>query len=796
MLRDAARWVANLRLRWGRYSLRTVTSQLVVLAYVMGGCHTTPRTDALLPDVLSLDVADSAVGPSAPPEAYESVNPFIGTGGTSFGSGNCHPGATLPFAMVQAGPDTTIPTGVAAFNHATGYHADDTHVLGFSHNRLSGVSTPDLGAVLVTPGTADPAALVDPAARTYPFSHQNEHAEPGYYAVTLDSPDVVMEVTTTTRAAHHRYRFGGSGPARLVLDVGHAHLETEVPASHVEFIGPDRVEGWVEHRGRFSADAVGGFRTYFAAVVSPLPTSWGTFADGTYTNSAAVADGARVGTIVSFDAREVTVRLALSYVDAAGARANLDAELPAGADFDATRAAARATWQAQLNRVRFEGGTARARTIFATALYRSFVAPNVHGDVDGRYRGVDGAVHTAVGHVQHHFFSLWDTYRTTHPLFSLVDPLRQRDLMRSLLTMGDDAGGYLPRWTAGHASTAVTLGASADIALAESVLKGLDVPGNHTLDLILASAEAPVPSGVPVPGREGVESYVSLGYVAADKASQSVSRTLEYAIADAAIAKLAAKLGRPDVAARFLPRGQSYAALFDAETRVFRGKNADGSFVAPFDPAAYQGGNLYYGGNGAQYAWLAPHDPVGLVALFGEPEAAATALDAFFQQGRDDVELFGFSTLLPPSGYTQHNEPDIHAAYLFLAAGRPDLTQKWLRWVAEQRYGDGADGIVGNEDSGGLSAWLVWTSIGLYPAPGQDWYYVGRPLFDRVVIAQAAGPLTITTTGSGPYVAGVTLNGVALAHPWVRHGDLTGGATLEFKLAESPGKWGGDFGVP
>ena len=753
--------------------------------------HSSPL---LLVAVLSL----SGCGPreAEPADAFALVDPFIGTGGAGFGSANCHPGATLPFGMVQVGPDTTRVGGVSDFDHAAGYHRADRQLLGFSHSRLSGVSTPDLGAVLITPGTLEPRALVPLDARTLPFAGVEERAEPGFYSVQLKAPAVLAELTATSRAAHHRYHFADGLPARLVFDVGYGITSTGVAAAHVEVVAPDRIEGWVEHRGRFSSQAVGGHKTFFSAVVSPVPTSWGTFKGETYDDAVPTRDGQKVGAVLTFDAPEVTVRLALSYVGVAGARGNLDAELPAGARFEDTRTAAAAAWRAQLSRLRFAGGDARTQQILATALYRAALAPNLHADVDGAYPGLDGAVRVATGHRQHHFFSLWDTSRTVHPLLSLIDPRRQRELADSLLQMGDDAGGALPRWTAGHASTSVTLGAPADVMLADSVLTGAGPPADRVLDLILASAEAPVPAGRPVPGREGVASYVRRGWVPADEESRSVSRTLEYAIADAAITRLARHVGRADVAARFAPRARSYAALFDPATRAFRGRNADGTFVARLDPLVYEEQGLYYGGNAAQYAWLAPHDPSGLLGLFGPPEAAADELERLFARGRQERERDPLSGLLPSSGYTQQNEHALHAAFLFLAAGRPERTQTWVQWIAATQYGTGADGLPGNEDAGALSAWFVWAAMGLYPNPGQGWYWLGVPLVDRLEVTRPDGALVISRRGEGPFVHDVTLDGERLPHPWVTHARLARGRALVFTMGETPGAFGRDFGRP
>jgi predicted alpha-1,2-mannosidase len=423
------------------------------------------------------------------------------------------------------------------------------------------------------------------------------------------------------------------------------------------------------------------------------------------------------------------------------------------------------------------------------------VVPSQVGDVDGRYRGYDNAVHTA-SFDYHTNFSMWDTYRTVHPLLDLVRRDRQRDLSRSLVQMARE-GGYYPRWSMGHGYPNITAGSPADIVVAESYLRGVDGfdPG-EALDLMLKEIDHPPPAGHPHSGREGLASYLAHGYVPVGTVVPGVGprvvvRTLEYNIADAAIANLAKAIGRTADAARASGWAHSFTTLWDPTTNVFRGKNADGSWFAPFDQFN-DNGDLYYGANALQYSWLVPQDPLGLVALHGSPQAFVEHLSSFFQLAK-----LAFDAGQRSKYYTHENEPDIHAMYLFLAAGRPDLTQKWVEWATTQFYAATRDGLPGNEDAGALSAWYVLSAIGLYPVTSTDIWLVGRPEFTRMVLTVAGGNLVIEAPDASPakpYVRSVTWNGVPLAHPWMHHADLAAGGTLHFEMSDAPQTWGTSFG--
>ena len=757
-----------------------------------------PPVDAADVDVDADPAAPDAAPADAGPRYTELVDPFIGTGGPTKNI-NCFPGAVLPWGMVSVGPETTPSTGSPPTgNHSTGYLAEDDLIQGFTHTRLQGTSTPDLGNVLLVPAVGEVASLISEPGYRSAYDKASERAEPGYYAVTLTKPHVRAELTATRRAALHAYTFEAApadGKGRVVLDLGRAMVNVPVVDASLAVNGAV-IEGFTQPSGRFSGPSKGGLRVYYSIRFDPAPVEVATWSGGSVDGSTS-RTGNKIGAVTTFAADAGTVvhaRVGISYVDVDGARKNRESELPS-IDFAATRQAASDAWEHELESVRFEGGTDAERTILATSLYHSFVVPTQVTDVDGRYRGYDNAIHTA-SFDYHTNFSMWDTYRTVHPLLSLVRRDRQRDLTRSLIQMARE-GGYYPRWSMGHGYPNITAGSPAAIVVGESILRGVDgFDAGEALDLMLKEIDAPPPAGHRHSGREGLAHYLAHGYVPIGTQVPGVGprvvvRTLEYNIADAAIANLARALGRDADAERAGAWAGSYTTLWDADTAVFRGKHANGAWSSPFDEFTDHG-DLYYGANALQYAWLVPHDLPGLVALHGSAETMVARLSRFFEEA-----AAAFAAGQRSKFYTHENEPDIHAMYLFLAAGRPDLTQRWVSWASTQFYSAARDGLPGNEDAGTLSAWYVLSAIGLYPVTSTDVWLIGRPQFPRVTLSMAGGPLVIEAPGASPerpYVHGVSLNGRPLAHPWLRHAELAGGGVLRFEMSDQPGSWGTSFG--
>jgi predicted alpha-1,2-mannosidase len=768
-----------------------------------GGAPVPGDADATLADVAGDADTDGEVAPG--PRTVDLVDPRIGTGGRGWWAGNAFVGAVAPFGMVQAGPDATSSQGGFPWNHCSGYHADDDTITAFSHTHLHATGIPDGGAIGFMPvaGSMTPErAKVDGYASR--FDHATEVARPGYYAVTLDDQGIRVELTATDVAAHHRYTpLGPSAPQRItvVVDVAHTLLIGLVKDGAIEVdAGTGEVAARALLQGEFSA-TYGGMTTWVSARFDRPPVAWGTWSPAGLAPSVASQAGPRTGAWLEFDVSDggpLEVQVGVSFVDAQGAKANRVADLPAW-DFDATAASAADRWEAALSKVRFEGGTDEQRTIMATALYHALLMPSRFTDADGRYTGFDLKVHDAGDRLYYSSFSLWDTYRTLHSWLDLVEPERQRDMVQSLVRMYEQ-GGCIPRWPYGVGESSVMIGTPADMVIAESHLKGItgfDV--DKAYEGMRKMATEAMPDGSLCQGRNGFAEWASLGYVATDRADQAVSRTLEYAIADFAVSNLAAALGHADDASLFAGRAGNWKNLWSDKLKLFVPRRADGTLVEDIDPLnAFEigGDRPYTEGDAIQYRWLVPHDMAGLRDAFGSAEAMLAALSEFFDNAvpeqaaifsepHDDV----WWMTNPPKWYWHGNEPDIHAAYMFLEAGRPDLTHKWVRWIADTLYTTAPDGIPGNDDCGTLSAWWIFSSLGFYPVPGSDRYLVGTPFFPRAEVDLAGGTLVVeapAVSATNIHVQSVTIDGKPLAEPWFRHADIAGGALLRFEMGPAP----------
>ncbi len=659
----------------------------------------------------------------------DDVDVFTGTDSLGFGVGSAFPGPALPFGMARPGPDTRGETSTLWSLHCSGYRWTDPYIAGFSAMRLHGTGVPDYGVVALQPvvGWESPKRTQQDYQLLKDF--EAEQASPGEYAVDLltEGGPTTVELTATPRAAHHRYTLptDATSDAGIVIDVAHVLPDMTFHDGELLDASGDGTqwEGRVAFSGAYSGRH-GGETAWFVVRFNRPPLSSETWRPGDEG-----LEGDLLGAFLRFDPAEpVEAQVALSYVDLEGARANLDAEMPSF-DFDGTRAAARDAWDEALSAFAVAGGDPAARTNFATAAYHALLMPTLFTDVDGRYRGFDGAIHTAEGWTYYTDFSLWDTYRTLHPLMNIVEPDRQVDFMKSLLTMGEQGpSGRVPQWPLGTGYTNGMVGDPAHIAVADAVIRGL---GPDVLDpqavldqLVEASA---------LRGRW--DEWDPKGWLAADEGDQSVAVTLEYAWADAALAELAEFVGDPRAEA-LRARSQGWRELFDPESAFVRPRNADGSWVEPFDPLL--NGPEYVEGNAWQYTWMAPHDSDALIELHGGAQPFVDKLEEFFLGALDDPE-FSF----PGTHYWHGNEPSIHAAYLFALAGRPDLTREWSRWIEDTRYFPGPDGLAGNDDAGTLAAWYVLSAAGIYPIAGTPTYVIGAPRFEAVRLGRGETAVTV-----------------------------------------------------
>ena len=751
----------------------------------------------------SMSRADTAAAPGSPAAA---VNVFIGTGG----DGHTFPGAARPFGMIQLSPDTQVRPFRQSYPWAAGYRYEDDSILGFSHTHFSGSGHSDLGDVLLMPYSGE--TKLEPGYPERPFSgyrsrfsHKDERAEPGYYAVKLLDNEVDVELTASERVGLHRYRYAAGAPAKVILDLRSSIYDYKAKNlwSRLRVRDDKLITGMRETRGWAA-----GRQLYFAIAFSQPLTGRALRnmeTDIEYKGFASPGSGpnadpnlkpfvegkALVGALefgVPADGK-LLVKVAISAVSEEGAIANL-AEMP-GWDFDAERASASAAWNQALGAVAIEAA-APMKTMVYTALYHSMLAPGLFMDRDGRYRGPDNEVHQADGFRFHSTFSLWDTYRALHPLLTLIQPeQRNVDFVRSLIASQKASPyGILPVWQYHGLETWCMIGYHAVPVIADAYMKGMKgFDAEEALKAMTSSAEYG-PYG-------GLQHYMKLGYVPIDLEPEAASKTVEYAFDDWAIARMAEKMGKKDVAARYYKRALNYRNSFDTKTGFLRAKKSDGKFREPFDPVRSNFGSDYTEGSAWQYSWYSPHDNAGLIKMLGGDAGLQNKIDMMFDAKVDDNVYAHMEDISGLIGHYAHgNEPSHHVAYLYNYAGAPWKTQQRLTQVVASQYNATPQGLSGNDDLGQMSAWLAFTALGFYPvAPGSNEYVIGRPFLDKAVMNLPNGKtFTIRAVGmsaDNAYVAGVTLNGKPLAQTFLRHEQIMAGGELVFTMDKAPNKaWG------
>ncbi len=728
-----------------------------------------------------------------PGELLSQVDPFIGTGGVPYLCAYNSPAATTPFGMVRLGPDTASMLMDIPGLNSSGYYYGDNKIIGFSHNRLLGADAHDGGNFRIFPTIESLVEEKRSMDRFTKFSHREEVAFPGYYAVRLPSEKVLVELTATPRVGIHRYTFSSPEDPHLILDItsslGDARTEGGkvriLPASH-------EIEGSVKNFGSFSG-RYGGLEVFFVAQFTHPFKETRTSEQTESIPGRIESGGDQVRAEVTFanDGAEtqIEVRLALSHVSIENARQNLKVEAE-GKSFEALVEAAREAWEEKMSLISIEGGTERERRIFYTALYRSFQMPTLFNDVNGEYLGFDRQVHTAEGFQYYTDFSLWDTFRTVHPLFNLIAAKDQRDMVVSLVEMAK-AGGAFPRWPSGAGYTNCMIGTPADIMVPEAYLKGIrdfDVETAYTKMRETASVEKP--EGTKFAGRGGLNDYLGYQYCPSEKMTKALGKTFEYSYADWSLAQLAKELGHPEDAALFSDRSRYYQNLWNPESQYFQPRSSTGEFqkIDPLQLSYTDSEGIltddFVEGSALQWRFGIPFDPEGLVSLFKNPESFVEELESYFEGSTKVVGSWN-----PGPYYWHGNEPYIHSAYLFNAAGRPDLTQKWVRWILDTKYSDDYVGLDGNDDGGTLSAWYVFSALGFYPIAGSTRYEIGSPLFDGATVRIGENELEIRVDRQGPdnvYVQNVFLNGSPLEGTSFDHEDIAGGGTLHFVMGSSP----------
>ena len=708
---------------------------------------------------ISLFLVVAFLAPRQVPERLtQYVDPFIGTGG----HGHTYPGPSMPFGMIQPGPDTRLD----GWDGVSGYHYSDSRIYGFTHTHLSGTGIHDYTDILLMPSVGEVRRNNGADGRpgyASAFTHDTEVAQPGYYAVTLQDTAIRAELTTTTRVAMHRYTFPAGPRPHVVLDLAH---RDPVLAGEITQVGDREVAGLRRSRS-WARDQ----RVYFVIRFSrPISSTHG-------------ADADRVRAFQFEPCGDpLLVKVSISAVSVDGARRNMAAELP-GWGFDDVRSAAGDAWERELSKIRVEGGSRDARVTFYTALYHAMLAPNTFMDVDGQYRGRDLEVHTADGFTYYSVFSLWDTFRALHPLLGVIDRDRTRDFVRTFLRQYQE-GGRLPVWELAGNETDTMIGYHAAPVIADAVAKGID---GFDLELAYQAMKHSADED-----RFGLRAYKRAGYIDASEEAEGVSRTLEYAYDDWTVAQVARRLGREDDYRHYLRRSESYKHLFDPRTGFMRPR-VEGLWLSPFDPAEVN--NHYTEANAWQYSFFVPHDVEGLMRLHGGPEAFARRLDAMFAAdsrttGRDQADITGLI-----GQYAHGNEPSHHMAYLYTYAGQPRKTQAMVRRIMDTMYSARPDGLSGNEDCGQMSAWYVLSALGFYPVtPGSTQYVIGSPRFDRATIRLENGRefvIRVSGVADGPYIRRLRLNGVDHPGASIDHAVLMAGGELSFELGADPNTaWG------
>ncbi len=732
-----------------------------------------------------------------PGELGKYVNPFIGTGGYPWVCGHNFPGAAQPFGIMRLSPDTHgfigDLLGEKALN-TSGYYYGDNRIIGFSHTRLSGTGATDGGHFRIIPGEGEEIIENYFEGKYIPFSHRDEKAFPGYYAVKLHNPDVLSEFTTTMRTGIHKYTFIEGRQPCIMIDVSSALGDRKTKEGIVRII-PDasEIEGAIRAFGTFGG-RYGGEKIYFIARFSKAFKEYSTWKDGVIAKNQKENTGDNVGAVLVFEKTSasftVEIRLSVSHVSIANARHNLETETN-GKSFEDVLEEAKQAWEEKLSLIRLQNDTPDQQTIFYTAMYRSFLMPTLFEDVNGDYFGFDKQVHNDSSGHYYTDLSLWDTFRTLHPLYTLIAREEQQDMVNSLVKMKEQ-GGWLPRWPSGNGYTGSMLGSPADMVIAESWLKGIrgfDVESAY--EGMKEIALGPTPKGSACSGRRGIAGYLEYDYCPSDLMDESVSKTLEYAWADQSIANLARGLGKEEDTQLFESHAQHYRNTWNPETKYFQPRDVKGNFFEPFKPLLLtyldwddKYTDDYVEGSALQWRWCVPQDPQGLIELFGSREYFVEELNDFFAKADPDRGTFS-----PGSYYWHGNEPDMHAAYLFNSAGRPDLTQKWVRWILDNKYGTGPAGIDGNDDGATLSAWYILSAMGFYPIAGSDKYELGAPLFERAIMDLGESKLEIIAENYSPgniYAQKIRLNDTLLDRTWIWHSEIARGGVLKFEMTDKP----------
>jgi len=734
------------------------------------------------------------------------VNPLIGTQKM----GHTFPGATVPFGAVQLSPDTDEqPHNINgkynrdAYKYCAGYNYDDREIVGFSHTHFSGTGHSDLGDFLIMPTVG--ALQLEPGDKNKPktgfrsaFSHANETAEPNYYKVLLEDDGILAEMTTSQRVGFHQYTFPESENSHIILDLMHGIYNYDdknvwtfvrVENDHT-IVGYRQTNGWARTRTVYFAMEFSkpfknyGFKNYEKQDYKGF---WRKFDQ---TKNFPEAAGKQIRAYFDFKTakdEKIQVKFALSPVSTDGAMTNLKTETPDW-NFDKVKKAGQDAWNRELGKIAVTAESKDDLVNFYTAMYHTFLSPTVYMDADGKYKGLDQNVHQARGFTNYTTFSLWDTYRALHPFFNIVQPKRNRDMINSMMAHYDQSvHKMLPVWSHYANENWCMIGYHSVSVIADAIVSGntTGVDASRALDAMVQTARTKY--------YDGLDSYMSLGYVKDEGNSSSVSKTLEYAYDDWAIAQAAKKLGRTAVYDEFIKRSENWKNVYDKRVGFTRPKLASGKFVEKFDPLKTEGEG-FIEGNAWNYSLYVPHQPAEMIEMMGGKQKFAAHLDELFSMSLPDsffAETEDITREGIIGGYIHGNEPSHHVAYLYNWTDAPWKTQERVRMILKHQYTAKPDGLGGNDDCGQMSAWFLFSTLGFYPvAPASDQYQLGSPAIKTAVLKLENGKtLTIEALNQSDknvYVQKVTLNGREVKRTYITYAEIMNGGRLTFSMSDKP----------
>ncbi|AYD49437.1 GH92 family glycosyl hydrolase [Arachidicoccus soli] len=728
------------------------------------------------------------------------VKPIIGTERM----GHTFPGATVPFGSVQLSPETdTIPYEVNGkyvadvYKYCAGYQYDDKTIVGFAHTHYNGTGHSDLGDFLIMPTVGklqlNPGTAANPSSGFRSrFSHTTEVAEADYYKVKLEDYNITAELTSTTRVGFHQYTFPKTDSAHIILDL--MYNIYNYPGKDVwtyvrvlndsTVVGYRQTRGWARNRTvyfamKFSQPFVEyGYKSF--STNEPYAGFWRRF---NLTKNFPLMEGHDLRAYFNFSTKldnKIKIKFALSPVSMDGAMENMQAEVP-GWNFQSVKKEGQLAWQKELSKIKIQTISDSDKVNFYTAMYHAFINPTIYMDIDGKYKGIDQKIHIAKGFTNYTTFSLWDTHRALHPLFTIIQPKRDNDMVQSMLAhFAESPFQMLPVWSSYANENWCMTGYHAVSVIADAVIKGINTfDAKKALAACITTADNPI--------YDNISAYRKYGFIPDENSENSVSTTLEYAYDDWCIAQLAKKVGDKKHYNEFIKRSQNYKNVYDPSIGYMRPKNKEGVFRKNFDPLETSGEG-FIEGNAWNYSLYVPHDPVGMIQMEGGDKPFIERLDKLFTTYLPD-KYFAHTEDITRDGlignYVHGNEPSHHIAYLYNWTSQPWKTQQTVRMILKSQYHNGADGLGGNDDTGQMSAWYIFSALGFYPvAPGSDQYALGSPLVKKADLKLENGKHLIIETKNqseqNVYVSKVELNGKLLAQPFIKQSDITNGGKLVF----------------